>query len=89
MVLPVPKPGDACRPVRGAVRVDLKAGEVLRVVGSGVTIAPAVGPHDAGLPLTYDSGGALTPVLGRVAFRVYPARAHRPARVCGPRDAFR
>jgi hypothetical protein len=80
--------GDECRVVNRPVRVRLRLGQALQVAGAVVTIAPATGPDDAGLPFTFVPGGALTPTIGNVSFRALPTTDRQSARVCGPAGAF-
>jgi hypothetical protein len=69
--------------------VQLALDQAVRIERFPVMVAPYAGPHRGYLPLTLAPGVALSPALGVVLFRIYPAKPDEQPQVCGPRGVFR
>jgi len=84
-----PSGAEVCRTVIGGVPVQLAFDESVRIARFPVMVAPYAGPHNGYLPLTFEPGVALSPALGVMLFRIYPAKPDERPEVCGPRGVFR
>jgi hypothetical protein len=73
-----------CRSVTAALTIHLLPTQSIRVAQGAIRVAPATGPFEGTYPAIFHRGAALTPVASALTFRVLPAEAREPVRLCGP-----